>query len=175
MQSSTARNEISLLGAQQSDSTWVFLPSHHHYTLFSLVCSPIWIIPAYQKTAAFQQRELPKESHMHKTTEYFKNSRPPQSAGNCINEMSSRSDVDLMPWTCVGWAPSTDYSLCQQGDSHTTPCYSIQAHCWLFQVLWTATKHWHNGKGSRANWNKACSQSGLGSQPQFYSGSFKTC
>lgn len=64
MQSSTARNEISLLGPQQSDSIWVFPPSHHHYTLFFLVCSPIWILPEYHKTAAFQQRELPKESHM---------------------------------------------------------------------------------------------------------------
>lgn len=64
-----------------------------------------------------------------------KQSRPPQSAGNCITEMSSRSDVDLMPWACVGWAPSTDYSLCQQGDSHTPPCYSTQAHCWLFSGI----------------------------------------
>lgn len=44
-----------------------------------------------------------------------------------LSETSSRSDVDLMPWPVWG---------------------EHRLHFWLLQVLWTATEHWHRGKGS---------------------------
>lgn len=74
-----------------------------------------------------------------------KQPRPLQSAGNHKTEMRSRSDVDLVAWSCVGWAQST-------------------------LLAFTGTVKCHKGKGSTTNWNEACSQSGLGSQPLFYSG-----
>lgn len=160
MQSRTARNEISLLGAQQSDSIWGLLPSHHH-TLFFLVSSPIWILPAYQKAATFKQQEQPKKI---------------TSAQNRVFQGESKESTPVCrqphKWdelqVCCG---SGALDLCGM---ISIPLINIK-YCWLLQVLWTATKHQHNGKGSTANGNKACSQPGLGSQPLFYSGSFKTC
>lgn len=129
-------------------------------TLFFLVCSPLWILPVYQKTAAFQQQEQQqqKNSHVHKTREYFKENQ------------NNQGHPSLQATTQQRWAPGLTWTWCPGPvwDEH-------RVHCWLLQVLWTATKHWHNGEGSIANWNRACSQSGLGSQPLFYSGSFKTC
>lgn len=148
MQSSAARNEISLLGAQQSDSTGVFLPSQHHHTLvfsLSLHLSEHFLPTKGQLPSNQKHHTCTKPRSISRRT---KTTKATPACSEPLSEMSSRSDVDLMPWTCVGWAQSTLLAFTGVVNSHRT----------LAQ-----------GKGKHRNWNKACSQSALGSQPLFYS------
>lgn len=121
------------------------LPAPPHPGFF-FVSSPIWILPAYQKAAAFQ----PKKSHMHKT-KYFKVSQNNQ--GHPSLQQTPKWD-ELQVWcgsdalTCVRWAQITLLAFTGVVNCHRT----------LAQ-----------GKGKHRNWNKACSQSAAGSQPLFYS------